>query len=277
MLLEVIVQSVADAEEAEAGGADRLEVVREIERDGLTPPLDLVRSIIAATSLPLRVMVRESDGFGITGPSELIALQRAFADLADLGVHGAVVGFARDGALDLDLIAVGAGRRTRPAGHAASGLRFGARSGSGNRRGARLSPNRSHPDLGRQRRPGPTRCERLTGWARRAGPRITILPGGGVDEEALRALAQCPAITEAHVGKAAREPQVSTAPVSAARVRALKVLAQLKLRAANVRTLIRNPAVIRGVPLLPFNMNRGILPIPVAYQQEGWRGPLGRL
>ena len=104
-LLEVIVQSVADAAEAEAGGADRLEVVREIERDGLTPPLDLVRSIIAATSLPLRVMVRESDGFGITGPRELIALQRAFADLADLGVHGAVVGFARDGALDLDLMA----------------------------------------------------------------------------------------------------------------------------------------------------------------------------
>ena len=63
VLLEVIVQSVADAAEAEAGGADRLEVVREIERDGLTPPLDLVRSIIAATSLPLRVMVRESDGF----------------------------------------------------------------------------------------------------------------------------------------------------------------------------------------------------------------------
>ena len=34
ILLEVIVQSVADATEAEAGGADRLEVVREIERDG---------------------------------------------------------------------------------------------------------------------------------------------------------------------------------------------------------------------------------------------------
>ena len=151
MLLEVIVQSVADAAEAEAGGADRLEVVREIERDGLTPPLDLVRSIIAATSLPLRVMVRESDGFGITGPRELIALQRAFADLADLGVHGAVVGFARDGALDLDLIAsvlsVAPGLPVTL--HRAFDSVHG--SGSGHRRGPRLSANRPHPDLRRQR------------------------------------------------------------------------------------------------------------------------------
>ena len=58
------------------------------------------------------------------------------------------------------------------------------------------------------------RCERLTAWSKRAGPetrsaspgrgRITILPGGGVDEQALRVLAACPAIVEAHVGKAAR-------------------------------------------------------------------------
>jgi copper homeostasis protein len=70
------------------------------------------------------------------------------------------------------------------------------------------------------------RCERLTAWARRAGPRVTLLPGGGLDEQALRVLAACPAISEAHVGKAAREPQVSTAAVSARRVRALKQLLQ---------------------------------------------------
>ena len=91
-------------ETAHAGGADRLEVVREIERDGLTPSLDLVRALQAEVPLPLRVMVRESDGFGITGPEELRTLQRTIGILADLGVHGAVVGFARDGRLDLDAI-----------------------------------------------------------------------------------------------------------------------------------------------------------------------------
>jgi copper homeostasis protein len=39
MLLEVIVLSVEDARAAEEGGADRLEVVRDIHLGGLTPPL----------------------------------------------------------------------------------------------------------------------------------------------------------------------------------------------------------------------------------------------
>ncbi len=225
ILLEVIVQSVADAEEAEAGGADRLEVVREIERDGLTPPLDLVRSIVDATSLPLRVMVRESDGFGMTGPQELIALQRAFADLADLGVHGAVVGFARGGALDLDLIASVLA--------VAPGLPVTLHRAfdSVTDPEAAIDAALAFPQIDRILTSGGSgawteRCARLTTWSRRAGPRITILPGGGVDEQALAVLSRCDGISEAHVGKAAREPQVSTAPVSAVRVRHLKSLAR---------------------------------------------------
>lgn len=223
MILEVIVQSVADATEAEAGGADRLEVVREIERDGLTPSLDLVRALLSATSLPLRVMVRESDGFGVTSPRELIALQRTFADLADLGVHGAVVGFAREGALDLDLIA--SVLAVAPGLPVTLHRAFDAVHDPETAIDAALA----FPQIDRILTSGgtgawPERCERLTAWSRRAGPRITILPGGGVDDEALRALASCPTITEAHVGKAAREPRESTAAVSAGRVRWLKSL-----------------------------------------------------
>jgi copper homeostasis protein len=223
LLLEVIVQSVADAEEAEAGGADRLEVVREIERDGLTPSLDLVRALIDSTSLPLRVMVRESDGFGIGGPRELVALQRAFADFAELGVHGAVVGFASDGALDLDAIASVLG--------VAPGLPVTlhrAFDSVGDPEAA-IDAMRAFPQVDRILTSGgsgdwSSRCERLAAWARRAGPRITMLPGGGVDDTALSVLARCPDISEAHVGKAAREPAHSSAPVSAARVRRLKAL-----------------------------------------------------
>ena len=71
-------------------------MVREIERDGLTPSIDLVRALLAEVPLPLRVMVRESDGFGITGPEELRTLQRTMGILADLGVDGAVVGFGTE-------------------------------------------------------------------------------------------------------------------------------------------------------------------------------------
>ena len=221
--LEVIVQTVADALAAEAGGADRLEVVREIERDGLTPPLDLVRDIQGATALPLRVMVRESDGFGITGRDELIVLQRAFADLADLGVHGAVVGFARDGALDIALmtsvLAVAPGLPVTL--HRA----FDAVADPE----AAIDAALAFPQIDRiltscGSGDWTARCERLAGWSRRAGPRVTFIPGGGLDEAALSVLARCPAAAEAHVGKAAREPRESTAPVSAARVARLKSL-----------------------------------------------------
>jgi copper homeostasis protein len=168
-------------------------------------------------------MVRESDGFGITGKAELIALQRIFADLADVGVHGAVVGFARDGALDLDLIAAVLS--------VAPGLPVTLHRAFDSVQDpeAAIDAALAFPQIDRILTSGgsgdwTTRCERLTEWGRRAGPRVTILPGGGLDEQALRVLAACPAITEAHVGKAAREPQVSTAPVSATRVRRLQSL-----------------------------------------------------
>src|ERR1051326_3748943 len=63
-VLEVIVCCVADAVEAQKGGASRLEVVRELDRGGLTPSIQLVQAIKDAVDLPLRVMVRESDGYG---------------------------------------------------------------------------------------------------------------------------------------------------------------------------------------------------------------------
>lgn len=169
-------------------------------------------------------MVRESDGFGISGGArELAALQRAFADFADLGVHGAVVGFARDAGLDLDLIA--SVLSVAPGLPVTLHRAFDAVADPDSAIAAALS----FPQIDRILTSGgsgdwSSRCERLTAWARRAAPRITILPGGGVDDQALKLLAACPLITEAHVGKAAREPQQSTGPVSANRVRRLKAL-----------------------------------------------------
>ena len=96
ILLEVIVSTLADAREAVRGGADRLEVVRNIELGELTPPLDLVRAITGGTSVPLRVMVRENAGFD-TNRGELNAMRRAASAFADIGVDGLVIGFARDG------------------------------------------------------------------------------------------------------------------------------------------------------------------------------------
>jgi len=47
-VLEVIACSVADALEAQKGGASRLEVVRDLERGGMTPSLELVDRILSS-------------------------------------------------------------------------------------------------------------------------------------------------------------------------------------------------------------------------------------
>jgi copper homeostasis protein len=224
LLLEVIVQSVADAKAAEAGGADRLEVVRDIERDGLTPPVDLVRAIRLETRLPLRIMIRDSDGFTTTGDDEILTLQRAFAAFAELGADGAVTGFARDGLLDLETTraVLSAAPSLRVSFHRAFDSLIDPR--------AAIDALRTLPQIDRILTAGgigdwPARCRCLEEYVERAGPNVTILPGGGVDAQGLRMLAASGRIREAHVGRAACEPPVPGAPVSADRVRWLKTAA----------------------------------------------------
>ncbi len=77
LVLEVIVCSAAEAIAAEKGGASRLEVVRELDRGGLTPSVELVQRIKETVDLPLRVMVRESDGYETSGEAEVRRLCEA--------------------------------------------------------------------------------------------------------------------------------------------------------------------------------------------------------
>jgi copper homeostasis protein len=58
MLLEVIATTLQDAERAEAGGADRIELVADLRQGGLTPDMALVKQISAAVKLPVHVMIR---------------------------------------------------------------------------------------------------------------------------------------------------------------------------------------------------------------------------
>jgi copper homeostasis protein len=220
----VIVQTVADARAAEAGGADRIEIVRAIECGGLTPTLDLIRAIASETSLPLRVMVRESDGFSVSDSRELSALQRSIAALAELGVDGAVLGFTRGD--QLDLVTTRAVLSAAPAlaatfHRAFDDLRDPAAAIDvlcGVSQVDRILTSGGTGDRTARRR-------KLDEFATYAAPRLTILAGSGVDALLLQALAASGCVREVHVGRAAREPQQQTAPVSADRVRQLREIA----------------------------------------------------
>ncbi|WP_433871123.1 copper homeostasis protein CutC [Saccharopolyspora sp. CA-218241] len=97
-LLEVIVENAADATAAQEGGADRLELVRDRASDGRTPEPAVVREVLAATDLPVRVMVR---GEGYTA-GDVEALRREAVAVREAGAAEFVLGFL-DGTGQVDV------------------------------------------------------------------------------------------------------------------------------------------------------------------------------
>jgi len=69
------------------------------------------------------------------------------------------------------------------------------------------------------------RCARLREYSARAPVRVAIMAGGGVNEEAFALFAKTGCVREIHVGRAARDGTNLEGPVSAARVRRLRDLA----------------------------------------------------
>ncbi|EGX55431.1 homeostasis protein [Streptomyces zinciresistens K42] len=98
-VLEVIALGTEDAVAAQAGGADRLELVTDMAADGLTPPVGTFAAIRAAVDIDLRVMLRPADGFA-AGDVERVA--RTARELREAGAEEFVLGFLdAEGAVDL--------------------------------------------------------------------------------------------------------------------------------------------------------------------------------
>jgi copper homeostasis protein len=228
MLLEVIVQTTEDARAAASGGADRLEIVRDIASGGLTPSIAIVRAIAAETPLPLRVMVRENAGFD-TDAGELRRMRDAIAEFCVAGVDGFVIGFARRGAPALDEVAAAlddtAGVRAT----------FHRAFDSLDDPFAGIDAIAQIPQIDRILTSGgegkrEARAARLRACVERAGSRFTIIAGGGVDEEMLAHLAAEGCVEEVHIGRAARLGNDRNAAVSVERVRRLRHLMRTRNR-----------------------------------------------
>ena len=225
VLLEVIVQTLDDARAAAEGGADRIEIVRAIRSGGLTPPLTLVTAIAAELALPLRVMVRENSGYE-TGPHEVEALRRAAGAFAGIGVDGLVAGFSKRGALSVpDLSVVLDAAPGIPVTFHRAFDSFSDPLGAIDLL-ARIPQIDAVLTHGGEGTPA-TRCARLREYSARAGARLAIMAGGGVDEEAFALFAKAGCVREIHVGRAARDGRNPEGPVTAASVRRLRDLSDM--------------------------------------------------
>jgi copper homeostasis protein len=90
-LLEVVALHAADAERAEAGGADRLELTTSLT-DGLSPEPAVVGQARRATSLPIRVMLRLRHGYSTDG-AEVTRLKGLLTNYRSVGADSVVLGF----------------------------------------------------------------------------------------------------------------------------------------------------------------------------------------
>jgi copper homeostasis protein len=217
-VLEVIACTVADAIEAEKGGADRLEVISHFERGGLTPSLELVRAIQTAVRLPLRVMLRESDGYQVADNDEVERLCSAARELAAMRVDGVVLGFLRGGKVDIELT-------NRILGNAptlkATFHRAFDETGDPFQALAELSQCRQIDRVltGGGHGNWTDKIERLARYQHATGGHPIMLVGGGVDASVIKTIRSTTDLAEFHIGRAARVSTAVDGPVQSARVK----------------------------------------------------------
>jgi copper homeostasis protein len=92
VLLEACVESVEQAREAAARGADRLELCVDLAHDGCTPPIELAAACMAAVAIPVIVMVRPRPGNFVFSGAEIDAMCGAIGDLSARGAAGFATG-----------------------------------------------------------------------------------------------------------------------------------------------------------------------------------------
>lgn len=89
-------ESARAAALAEEGGADRIELCRDLAREGLTPDDRLLADTRAACRLPIFAMVRPRPGDFRAEGNELARMERELEHLVEAGVDGLVLGLLDD-------------------------------------------------------------------------------------------------------------------------------------------------------------------------------------
>ena len=103
MILEVCVDSVESAVNAELGGADRIELCGDLIVGGITPSLALYERIREKTELPIHVLLRPRFGDFLYSEEELEVLIRQAKMFAEAGADNLVIGcLTPEGRLDLE-------------------------------------------------------------------------------------------------------------------------------------------------------------------------------
>lgn len=103
--LEACVDSLESAILAEQRGAHRLELCANLHLDGTTPDPDLIRAVLAAVRIPVKVMIRPRGGDFVYSTDDFNEMLKSVEICKTLGVEEIVSGILHsDSSLDIDRI-----------------------------------------------------------------------------------------------------------------------------------------------------------------------------
>ncbi len=100
---ELCADSVMAARAAQTGGATRIELCSDLARGGVTPSAELMAGAIAATSLPVYVLVRPRAGDFVYSQAEFSEMKRQIEAAKQAGARGVALGvLLADGRVDVE-------------------------------------------------------------------------------------------------------------------------------------------------------------------------------
>lgn len=104
MILEVCCGDIESVRAAKEGGAQRVELCRALELDGLTPSEAMMEEAIGM-GIPVQVLVRPREGDFVYDKDEVEGMSRDIRLAKRLGANGVVIGALKpDGSIDEDII-----------------------------------------------------------------------------------------------------------------------------------------------------------------------------
>lgn len=104
IFVEVIASTLEEAILADQAGAHRIELAVNLQKGGLTPPVEMVEAVVSRIRIPTRVMLREGPGFELASDGELETLIAKAREISRLRIDGLVTGYLKDGELDIQTL-----------------------------------------------------------------------------------------------------------------------------------------------------------------------------
>jgi copper homeostasis protein len=197
-LLEICVDSVESAVNAESAGAGRIELCSALSEGGITPSGGLIESVRSNTDIRVHVLIRPRGGDFLYTDSEFSVMRRDIDMAGEKGAQGIVTGILNsDGTVDLErtaLLAEYAAPMTLTFHRA-----FDLCRDADNALEDIIATGASRLLTSGQARIAIEGAQLIKKLVTSAGNRIMIMPGGGIDEYNIALLAGITGAREYHL------------------------------------------------------------------------------